>query len=263
MREPNCFHSRKRAIRFPTVMTIMMVIITTLVPLSFHVTFPYRVDNTVPAVVLVSNDAYAISADTANHINTETGESSSDSDEQSPYLNFDVSKIFSSDGTTSGSGLWDGIIKVIRAVTTDVLLPVGILFVTWRVLYLAMFPMMANIDPLHMLENRRYQRDSNPKSSGSGRLKSYQDFMRQSYSSDDAGRKQWGRQYHHDSSSTFQRSSSSSKNLQEDAKRCILKELRFMAAGLFIVFAVWGILQVIIQVASVIVGMMGGISLTN
>lgn len=73
-----------------------------------------------------------------------------------------------SDGKDASSNIADGGANIIKVIVNDVLLPASILVAAWKVIYIAIFPLMMRSDPLGMVShvqigdfrNMRYQRMS-------------------------------------------------------------------------------------------------------
>ncbi|RAP50746.1 MAG: hypothetical protein BZ138_06410, partial [Methanosphaera sp. rholeuAM270] len=71
------------------------------------------------------------------------------------YADIDPTKMFSPDPTKQ-SPLFTGLAGILSTLTSTILLPVGVFFVSWRCVYLAACPMMMHVDPLNMLDSARY-----------------------------------------------------------------------------------------------------------
>lgn len=125
---------------------------------------------------------------------------------------------------SGGKSLAEGVINgVLRPVTTMMLIA-SILIFGWRTAYIAIFPMMAGIDPLKMLEDGRYKGATN------------------------AARRSTGRN---------SKSASGSHSKQATASQALAQEAKGMLVGLTIAFAVWSILQLMMLIAVAVISQGG------
>lgn len=183
------------------------------------------------------------------------------------YMNIDVGGVFDAN-TNSGSAsnptetpLWDGLVSIVQTVTTAIILPLGIIMSTWRVLYLAIFCFIAGVDPLKMKESGRYNENSggdNTRLSRSFGVKASITDPFDNYGGNDK------QQQKYEGKSTAWSAMYKSKNIQfsaaenEKTKRCLLIEVKHLFLGLFITFAVWTLIQIAIWIAVIVLQVAGG-----
>lgn len=142
--------------------------------------------------------------------------------EQQHYMDMNVTKLF--DGSSSGSSnstILSAGINILRTIMTAIMLPVGILMCLWRVIYLAIFPMLMQTDPLYMLA-----KDQNNTTKQNAR--SF--FMRRGGSIFDRLNKD-----------AFMRTKS--ERMIEDARNMIRGELIDSMKGLIFVALFWSLVQ--------------------
>ena len=87
----------------------------------------------------------------------------SDVDGKGSYTAIDVKGMLGVDGdgnVDSGAarGIYTPLLNILDTITTVLLLPLGLLFVSWRMIYLAVFPLMMRMDPLHLVGSTRYSK---------------------------------------------------------------------------------------------------------
>lgn len=138
---------------------------------------------------------------------------------QGHYMDFNVTnnleQDLADDNQQRGNTLLNGGIGLIQGIVRAIMLPAAILLVAWRVIYLAIFPMLAHIDPLDMLSSPRY--------GGAGK--------------------------------TGRRGGTMTKNDMTAATSKILKgEIKSMIIGLVIVAVVWILIELGIWVAIMVIG---------
>ena len=184
-------------------------------------------------------------------------------DAQAYYLNFQTNKIFSPypNNATAGGTLANGFISIAQNVTTGILLPIGILMTTWRTIYLAIFPLMMKIDPLDLMRNGRYTRDKQVTGTALNDSTNIVEHMfggsyhsAKNFQNDRAGTKNSKSNYAGSAldASFFEGAyTDNGSSIGEYAQKCIKIELKHMVVALLVVFAVWGVIQIILQLSIV------------
>lgn len=175
------------------------------------------------------------------------------------YMDIDPKGIFSSDGK-GGSNLWSGLTDILQLVVTGILLPVGILMSAWRVIYIAIFPIMIHTDPLDLLRNDRYTK--NRATTGAlGEQKIAESFFGGKYNKESGtlARGKGG-----GSGKTSYSGSAIDSNYFSgvyasggdiaDAPTAIKHEIKNMFVGLLITFSIWVFLQIIMHLAVFLLG---------
>jgi hypothetical protein len=190
------------------------------------------------------------------------------SGQSSAYVGVDVKGVFSSDGTSDGNGLTKGIIEIIRFIVSYILLPLGIIFSLWRVVYLAICPMMLSIDPLDMMSNQRYKVNDNKVTKvniARGAMETHDSTIAGTSRAilDSYGGKAT-RTPTTKTDASFYKGVYYNNNdvnaMPENAKKCIMKELRNMFLGLFVTFTAWTIVQLLCQIAIIMLNTSEGVA---
>ena len=144
-----------------------------------------------------------------------SNENANEQKPSTPYMtDLDPKKLFETDSDSGANRIISGGTSIIQNITTSVLLPIAILFAAWRVLYMAIFPILAGIDPLGMLEKNKTQENMHNFNST----------------------KRWNPNEIHSSNMT-------GTKIREEAKQQIKKELFDFGKALFIIIIVWSLIQ--------------------
>lgn len=207
--------------------------------------------------VLCDEQAYAVSANRNLDSGEDTRYGTGD------YVGVDPGKMFSEEGTSDGS-LLTGMINIIDFAVTYVMLPIALLMMMWRTVYLAIFPMMAQMDPLDLLHSGRYQNANKPQMKGSvvnpgnmtamnqaisGNTRSILDSMSATKSlRDNTPITSLKREYY-----TGAYFDNPSEDMTGLAKQALKIEMRFLFLGLIIVFITFGLIKLLMQVAIIFI----------
>ena len=184
--------------------------------------------------------------------------------EENPhYVAINTINMFNPDDPESGSGngLWNGVTNIMKTIVTFILLPIGIIFVTWRSLYIATFVYIGHVDPLNMVVKDgkitgRYiantSGDAAVKRDGMYNWGSLENFMNAPDGKNINQTRQmetlWRR---------GKRAEDWASIWNSYAKRALLIEVKNMGIGLFVVFAIWGLLHALIWLSVVLLGLAG------
>lgn len=168
--------------------------------------------------------------------NESSGGGEAEGEEQHYMTDINPDKLFEQDGTDDGSNstILSAGISMLRLIMNAIALPVSILLCIWRVVYLAAFPMMMNIDPLHMTEQKLKGRKRAGIFAG-GRV----------------GRA--GRTFENINTDAWH--TSTYEKMSDMAHEMIKSEVIDMGIGLIIVAAFWSIFQLIFWGVEVFVGL--------
>lgn len=214
--------------------------------------------------------AFAAGNEAHNRLD-ENGYDKNENDDKTPtekardasnYYIFDVEGIFGSDGS-SDNKLWDGMVKILQIITTSILLPIAIVLTTWRTAYIATLVYIGHVDPLHMV----FTQTGALRERYAGKVDGFSWMKRK-------GGYDWGsldnftnmptkREYEYantvdQSFRKYKRDSSDWAVLwNSSTKRALLVEVKNMGIGLFIVFAVWSLINVMIWLATILLNFAG------
>lgn len=198
--------------------------------------------------------------------------STTDSDGDT-YYHFNPAMIFDTSGKSANNdGIAGGFVGIIEFVITKIALPIGILLSTWRVIYLAIFPLIIGNDPLGMTDSPRYNqvRKGNADSQGeldnnwrfdSNPIESFNSYMGASGKTGKglwAGKQSDERNNMMDTSFT---SNTSYANMRANQKqennvsKYIMEECKFMFLGLLITFIAWGLMELLLKISVFILNM--------
>lgn len=201
------------------------------------------------------DSAYAVAKDTYEQ---RGGES---------YYHFDPAHIFDENGQSDQyGGITGGFVSIIDFVITKIGLPLGIIMSTWRVIYLAIFPLIIGVDPLRLTKDNgrykgaqkgkadSYQEKSDAWSFGTNPLQGLQANRNAEIESGRHGSIGLGTTEGDVSHKTGNTSTSygdfiNNSRVQENVVNYIKQELKFMFLGLFITFTVWGLLKLCMMAA--------------
>lgn len=175
----------------------------------------YASDNTENVGGVYGTDTGAITEVLAS---SDTSNDGDDDESNSHYLDIDMNLI----GNQSTNSLIAGGATIIQHLTTTIFLPFGLLLAAWRVIYIAVFPLMSRTDPLNMMSSPRYSHTN-----------MYNKMNRS------AGKH--GKLIMSDS-------------MSHDASEILHLEIKQFLFYAVIIFAVWGILQIIMWFIVLLVG---------
>lgn len=176
------------------------------------------------------------------------------------YVGIDPNKFFNDKGS-NGNALMTGMIHIIDFGITCVLLPLAILFCIWRTIYLAVFPMIAHTDPLDMLHHGRYSDKKNIKGSiAGGNMKTMDQaisgtpraVLDSMSATKGMTRNTPTNSLENDFFTGAYFRAKDINNMTSLAQHCLKVEIKFMLIGLVIVFAIWGLIKLLMQVAIVL-----------
>lgn len=182
----------------------------------------------------ITNGTYDIGS---ARVSTAANKSSDGEGEEQHYMtDINPDKLFEQDGTDDGSNstILSAGIAMLRTLMNAIALPIAILLCIWRVVYLAAFPMMMNIDPLHMTEQKLKGRKRAGIFAG-GRV----------------GRA--GRTFENINTDAWH--TSKYEKMSDTAHEMIKSEVIDMGIGLILVAAFWSIFQLIFWGVEVFVGL--------
>lgn len=216
--------------------------------------------------IAICDQSYAVSPDRSGEA-TDNGRYGSGTGE---YVGIDPGKFFAEDGS-GDSGLMKGLISLIDFAVTYIMLPVAILMSMWRTIYLAIFPMMAKIDPLDMMHDGRYQNVKKATLKGSALDAGNMVSMNQAISGN---------------TRAILDNMSASKNLRDNtpinslkkdfftgayfdnkskdkgdlAMHCLKVELRFFFLGMVVTFIAFGLIKLLMQAAILFIQTAGSVA---
>lgn len=192
--------------------------------------------------------AYAVATDTYE----QRAESGSEGD---TYYHFNPAKIFDTSGKSeTDGGIMGGFVGIIDFIITKIFLPLGIVLSTWRIVYLAIFPLIMGADPLKIMSLPRYSDVSGKKdtySESQGVWESQQrtfgtaGLFGHGYSEADNATTQMKRPK---VSQSYADMVGGNRNSTK-ALNYIKQEVKFVAFGLLLTFIAWGLVELLLKVA--------------
>ena len=177
------------------------------------------------------------------------------------YMGIDVGRIFSPDGDSEG-GLWGGLVGFLQILVNAILLPIAIIYNTWRCLYLAVFCYIAHSDPLNMLSDARYAEDKGKKhyerKHGTISFNALNNFTQAPSAAQHEAYERAGMMSPLWRNHSNRNMAGWEEAMNQNTRRCLFIELKHMGIGLFIVFAIWALLNAGMWIAIVLLQLFGG-----
>lgn len=182
---------------------------------------------------------------------------------ENTYYHFNPAKIFDTSGhSESDGGIMGGFTGIIDFIITKIFLPLGIVLSTWRVAYLAIFPMIMGLDPLSLMDSPRYKGASGPRNTRAetqGVWEAQAHTFGQSGFGGILGHNYEGTQDPSNPGGDRPSSAPTISQSYEDitaanrystvAGNYIKQELKFMLFGLLITFCAWGLVELMMKIA--------------
>ena len=163
-------------------------------------------------------------------------------DKTGSYMNIDLTGIATKKDDSNKSTLMSSLISIMKVLVNSVLLPIALVVVIGRLLYIALFPLIMNIDPFDVLDKdtwREGPQDSHPRtfvsdSDGDGKSKQHSWLQRAN---------SWG-----------QKGDWRVLLSQEEIQQIMKQEVIGTIKALVIVFSVWGLLNFFMWLAVLVIG---------
>lgn len=231
-----------------------------------------RIFSVILAIVLLPGISFAISLACFDEFSTpayaqaldDYENRSSGGEDENTYYHFNPAKIFDTSGhSESDGGIMGGFTGVIDFIITRIFLPLGIVLSTWRIAYLAIFPMIMNLDPLDLLNSPRYKGASGKKNTGE-ETQGVWNAQAHTFGQSLQGGLHWsGKNYNEMGTSDPKNPSGhmpssisqsygdmiSADRYSTVAGNYIKQELKFMLFGLLITFCAWGLVELMMKIA--------------
>lgn len=175
---------------------------------------------------------------------------------ENTYYHFNPAKIFDSSGKSeTDGGIMGGFVGIIDFIITKIFLPLGIVLSTWRIVYLAIFPLIIGSDPLDVMTSARYS-DSRSKRDTASEVNGVWDTQAQTFGQamrgtwiQESGSEAPGGKGKRPQISTSYEDMVGGGRYSTKALNNIKQELRFMLIGLLITFCAWGLVELMLKVA--------------